>query len=1176
MHKLADKTNSLATPHGPELEDLSVETTLRLERESFHVLGVRSSGIDDLWGTVTPDAEVDNVPKAESLASKLNRLSTSGNHRFVDGKVVSSGSSSTVHVTRDENCGRNVVVKKLPLSLETERDKERFIREAKIVASLEHPAIVPIYDVDVDDAGQTFIVMRKVEGDSLKEYIARRQAGESVKWIADEADLVRVFKKACDALSFAHSKGVIHQDLKPANIMLGPYGQVFVIDWGASADAADEISMTPAYMSPEQAIGSAPSPLDDVYCLGATLFHCLTLRLPSAGDDLEALWEKRRRGEIRWFNGRERTSIPAPLAAIVAKAMAPDPRDRYQSIEEFGDDLKAFLAGEVVVAHEDSLIDYLGRWYRRHVHAFWTTLIVAVLLGAAVVAIFNTILKERAYWGEPVMVDDFESYNADVRWIGLKDEFKVMDGELVSTGKGAHYFIYDRRFDGSVAIEFDARWLPDAPPGDLSVVWCRNLVRRKNNREMEDFYHMQVGAYSNSLAGIFEDGRIGRSYADFQLESNRTYRIRAEVDGHRIEIFVDGESICRYDSLFPFGSGYIGLYGFYQKKAFDNVEIFAKPLPPRVTAMTVADSFFTHGQYGDAIDQYRILSSSFADEDTGIEARYKIGLAYERLGRKDEAYAIWDKMRESRFADEIAVRFLYRSFLEENPDAALRVWDDLYATAEPRRRRLLEQTWQSMVERAMEDKNEEQVKRLVELKEQHFPSVRFMDFILSRAFGLLGRHEEILERFPEQDYSCGQALFVLGRYDEVVRNYSYIDWLTIKALYKQERYEELVRRYPDSSKLQVIDAMHRLGRYEQILRNLPLNDSRAIKAAKALRREEEIIQKAARPEDCASALIRLGRFEEAIVRFPKHTFICADVLLRQGRYELAYERCAQGIMGVRAKLAMGRYDEARSVPGLERSDVDYFSYLHAARFDEARKAAKAPKSVAEVFLAQGKLEMARETSIDTDIQQQILRYKGDYEAALQHAETDQQKAMALLALRRFDELKKRYLFLDEILHRVTVNEDLDLLVSGEKAYNQTVFAEGANPVIDFTDVTTRDGHLFVRPFIQHLHGDEGAFSLYRHIISKLRHAFAERSWHRAAYVLGRIDNEAFLKQPRRLNAATDLLLCKAMRLETEKKTRLAAAQYKQYLNEPVWRREEQYLLEAFARWRLRELEGTDE
>jgi eukaryotic-like serine/threonine-protein kinase len=309
---------------------------------------------------------------------------------------IGRGGMGAVFLAEDQTLGRRVALKVLDVPDEAGDLAARLLREARILAKLEHPGIVPVHDAGTLPDGRVFYAMKYVEGSRLEEHARTLQAAP---------DRLRIFEKICDAVAFAHSRGVLHRDLKPENIMVGPFGEVLVMDWGvakilrepatavvgervedagnpprraavrndatkparpaapAPPDTRDgAVIGTPGYMSPEQARGDA-SHLDertDVYALGMILRFLL-------GGGAEA-------GD---------GSVPAPLAAICSKATHADPAGRYGSVAALAADVARYLDGLPLEAYPDTLFRRARRIFERHQLVIWlvlTYLIVRILL----------------------------------------------------------------------------------------------------------------------------------------------------------------------------------------------------------------------------------------------------------------------------------------------------------------------------------------------------------------------------------------------------------------------------------------------------------------------------------------------------------------------------------------------------------------------------------------------------------------------------------------------------------------------------------------------------------------------------------------------------------------------------------------------------------------------------
>ena len=361
-------------------------------------------------------------PEGYVLVHTIDRGGEPGD-RYTLTRLHAKGGLGQVWVARDESLGRDVAFKEIqPRWVDEPAVWSRFLKEAQITGRLEHPGIVPVYELSHrPGTQQPFYTMRFVRGRTLSEavrgYHDKVKAGTAGP--LDLQELLTAFIGVANAVAYAHSKGVIHRDLKGDNVVLGDYGEVIVLDWGLAkvlgqadeagpaagsagssegtspeATTAGQVLGTPAFMAPEQASGRIDlvGPKSDVHGLGAILYDILTGRPPFTGKDtVEVL--RHVVNDPPEPPRSVRPGAPAALEAICLKALAKDPEARYGSASDLAEDVRRFVADEPVSAYREPFLRRSGRWARRH-RALVTG--SAALLVTAVVALsVGTVLLRQ-------------------------------------------------------------------------------------------------------------------------------------------------------------------------------------------------------------------------------------------------------------------------------------------------------------------------------------------------------------------------------------------------------------------------------------------------------------------------------------------------------------------------------------------------------------------------------------------------------------------------------------------------------------------------------------------------------------------------------------------------------------------------------------------------------------
>ncbi len=376
-------------------------------------------------GTYFPEKDVEEeaieskeLPDLDQVGG-FNRLGFSGK--------LAEGAMGEIHIALDNDLQRKIAVKQM--TAKTARNAllaGRFYNEAQITAQLDHPNVVPVYSLESMGERGLAYTMKLIRGRTFGALIQEcREAYDAGGEPGDEVDLnarIEFFLKVCDAISYAHSRGVVHRDLKPDNVMVGAFGAVYVMDWGIARlmdgheEEIEELVIvkdrdhrvqktqlgvaigTPAYMSPEQADGNN-SLLDgrsDQFSLGLILYELVSLRPAIRGKDTMSILMRMQRAEIDPLQPYVTAlGIPDELRAIIGKATALTPDERYETVNHLADDLRHYLRGEAIVALPDRGLRRLYRWVSRHRELalvavfFMATIAGSVAIGGLLLNVWN-------------------------------------------------------------------------------------------------------------------------------------------------------------------------------------------------------------------------------------------------------------------------------------------------------------------------------------------------------------------------------------------------------------------------------------------------------------------------------------------------------------------------------------------------------------------------------------------------------------------------------------------------------------------------------------------------------------------------------------------------------------------------------------------------------------------
>jgi formylglycine-generating enzyme required for sulfatase activity/tRNA A-37 threonylcarbamoyl transferase component Bud32 len=482
--------------------------------------------------------------------------------RYSVAEKLGVGGMSTVHLLRDASLQRQLAMKVSRHRAESARGRVqlgRFVREARLMGRLDHPGVVPVHDLGVNADGRPFIMMRLVRGDHFQTIIERVHGGDR-EWSTTRA--LHVLATVCETLAYAHAKGVIHRDLKPTNVMIGRFGQVYVIDWGLAAlveGGADsstdggplqddaqawttsdgQVLGTPSYMPPEQADGRRQElgPTTDVYAVGAMLYHVLGGAMPYADESREgskAVLDAVRARAPRPLELVAPQAAPE-LVAICKKAMHRDVERRYTSMQALGDDLRAYLEGRVVRALEQGAWPELRKWIGRN---RTVTVLAVAVLALALAGLTGVLWTESRGRKELLRLSDARELRlmqerAAAIWPAHPDNAPAMEEWLRDAGE------LTGRLDDHRATLDALRASADAvgPGYDFEDSedqwWHENLTVLVD--DLEAFTHPSEGA----VAGMQERLRFARTIAERSTTGPEPQRLWAEA-----QRLIADESVC--------------------------------------------------------------------------------------------------------------------------------------------------------------------------------------------------------------------------------------------------------------------------------------------------------------------------------------------------------------------------------------------------------------------------------------------------------------------------------------------------------------------------------------------------------------------------------------------------------------------------------------------------------
>lgn len=520
---------------------------------------------------------------------------------------IGKGGMGEVFLAFDTVCGRRIALKKIRSDLlDHPQIRHRFLKEAHITCQLTHPAIIPIYSIQSAQLS-AFYTMPFVEGETLKQIIRKTRQqeknGEQLDHIGGSIPaLMRIFITICQAVAYAHAKGVLHRDLKLENIIVGKYGEVLILDWGLAkyihSSQPDEEEMfshptiplpknaeitrlgkvvgTVAYMAPERAMGQPATIQTDIYALGVILYQLLTLKAPFRRGTLEEFRKSMAKEE--WIDPvvvAPYRDVPKMLSRVTKKCLNLNMHERYNSVDQLIHELETYLGGR-------------SEWF--HVAALH--------------------IKNKSDWEfqEHVLIAE---HIAVTRTTEAAEWVNLMISHQSFTG-------------GNTRIETSVR-LGESGHG---IGILLSIPEASERTSLTDGYCLWLGSDQDRSTKLLRSNVEVIQAPDIFLKRHQWIRIRIEKVEKSIHLYLDDVLQFSYIAHLPLIGTHIGLLSRDVDFEIEPLQIYVGSLNLTVNCLAVPDAFLAHRDFAQALSEYRRIAYSFPDRPEGREAIFRAGLTF--------------------------------------------------------------------------------------------------------------------------------------------------------------------------------------------------------------------------------------------------------------------------------------------------------------------------------------------------------------------------------------------------------------------------------------------------------------------------------------------------------------------------------------------------------------------
>ncbi|MFI5334901.1 MAG: protein kinase, partial [Chlamydiales bacterium] len=511
-------------------------------------------------------------------------------------RSLGKGGMGEVFLAKDLNCERLIALKKIREDLAKHKTMQmRFLREAKIAAKLTHPSIIPIYTIS-EERENTYYTMPYIEGETLKEILhealKREKNGDTPHPIGSSVPgLVRIFLSICQAIAYAHSRGVLHRDLKPDNVIVGKYGEVMLVDWGiaeelvSTSEEASEfkteesiltrpgkIPGTLSHLAPERALGEKASFLTDIYALGVMLYQILTLRLPFYRSSLENF--RKHLASEDFLDPQEVApyrDIPPQLVTITKRCLTAKGK-RIHSVQALIDELQNYIEGK-------------PEW----------------VLGG------ELSVKEKRDW-------EFQENILLAKHLAITRTPEVMEWVNLMYSRAS--------FPGNIRIETKIFLGPRGKGMGILL----GIPEASERIGFADGYSVWLSSDSDSSSKLFRSDAEVMALPQAILSPQIWHTLCIEKLDNHLRVFLDGRLHCHYISHRPLTGTHVGLLFRDADFEMEPLKIFLGSQSVQVNCLAVPDAFLGSHLFGKALSEYRRIGYSFPGRAEGREALFRAGI----------------------------------------------------------------------------------------------------------------------------------------------------------------------------------------------------------------------------------------------------------------------------------------------------------------------------------------------------------------------------------------------------------------------------------------------------------------------------------------------------------------------------------------------------------------------